>query len=217
MAIKVLRASSDTCRSRVLAKNTPGVRRQTLRGAFTEEKRWTAGTCGLVGRHCQSRSCPLEKMSRRQRRPDDRRMFLSEVGGNSEWGANWTLPLELQVFERGSVETIEFLSGCTPGHELGWEAGIRAERGERTFASRAKPGTGPSSHERAKRVKWLGVRDDFRNWLITAAEDRRLSRLCRRDTPDGYRGRTPAAAGFTRTSAPMSITIRSSPISTRPG
>jgi hypothetical protein len=25
------------------------------------------------------------------------------------------------------------------------------------------------SHERAKRVEWLGIRDDFRNWLLTAA------------------------------------------------
>jgi hypothetical protein len=26
----------------------------------------------------------------------------------------------------------------------------------------------PSNHEGAKRLKWLGVRDDFRNWISAA-------------------------------------------------
>jgi hypothetical protein len=49
------------------------------------------------------------------------------------------------------------------------------------------------------------------------AGDRRPSALPDRDrVASGYRGRTSATPGFTRTSAPTSMTIRSSPISTRP-
>jgi hypothetical protein len=44
---------------------------------------------------------------------------------------------------------------------------IRAERDEPD--RRAKPEGRLTSHERAKRTKWLGVRDDFRNWLTRAA------------------------------------------------
>jgi hypothetical protein len=36
-------------------------------------------------------------------------------------------------------------------------------------ANRGVPEDGPTSHERPQRVKWLGVRDGIRNWLLTAA------------------------------------------------
>jgi hypothetical protein len=46
-----------------------------------------------------------------------------------------------------------FMANCLSG----WEAGIRAERGE----SRAKPEDGPSSHDRMRMREWLGGRESL--------------------------------------------------------
>jgi hypothetical protein len=60
-----------------------------------------------------------------------------------------------------------FSDGATGLHledELAWEAGIRrvseAMRGSRDW---------PTSGETSVASEWLGVGDDFRNWLIRAA------------------------------------------------
>ena len=53
-------------------------------------------------------------------------------------------------------------------HQVVWEAGIRAHLASRQ-TSQNVPEDAPSSHERAKRVEWLGVRDGIRTWLLTAA------------------------------------------------
>jgi hypothetical protein len=54
-------------------------------------------------------------------------------------------------------EGLRAIVGTAPGLEVVGVAGDGAE-------------DWPSSHERAEgESKWLGVRNDFRNWLLTAA------------------------------------------------
>jgi hypothetical protein len=52
--------------------------------------------------------------------------------------------------------------------EPGWEAGIRAESGERSEPIEAWSRAEQPTNQRSER-SWLGVWDDFRNYLIAGA------------------------------------------------
>jgi hypothetical protein len=50
-----------------------------------------------------------------------------------------------------------------------WDAGIRSHS-QRAEGESGCDGIGvPATNEAGRRMKWLGLRDDFRNWLIRAA------------------------------------------------
>jgi hypothetical protein len=60
-------------------------------------------------------------------------------------------------------------SGLSCQVRVGWEAGIRAKSQRANGEPRDALETCRPANERAERAKWLGVRDDFRNWVLTAA------------------------------------------------